>query len=292
MIKRQFLRLGVIALLSALILIGITHQVTAQNVPDSIQQTWDLHQHDRPVASPQLEIASTNAVKGEWVNYAKVGDKTIKGYLARSPQAKANAPAVLVFHEWWGLNDNIQKMTEKLAAEGYTALAVDLYEGQVADKPEDAMTLMKQASQNQKNFNSNVEQAYDYLKTKTKAGKIGTIGWCFGGTSSLNTALLLPKKIDATVIYYGSGIESDRDKLKVLEMPILGIFAELDQSIPVAKVKQFEQTLKSLGKSVEIDIYPNADHAFANPSGTRYNATAAEDAWKKTIAFLKKNLQQ
>jgi len=291
MIKRQFLRLGVIALLSALILIGITHQVTAQNVSDPIQQTWDLHQHDHPVVSPQLEIASTNAVKGEWVNYAKVGDKTIKGYLARSPQAKANAPAVLVFHEWWGLNDNIQKMTEKLAAEGYTALAVDLYEGQVADKPEDAMTLMKQASQNQKNFNSNVEQAYDYLKTKTKAGKIGTIGWCFGGTSSLNTALLLPKKIDATVIYYGSGIESDRDKLKVLEMPILGIFAELDQSIPVAKVKQFEQTLKSLGKSVEIDIYPNADHAFANPSGTRYNATAAEDAWKKTIAFLKKNLQ-
>jgi carboxymethylenebutenolidase len=289
MIKRQFLRLGIVALLSALILIGITHQVTAQNVPDSIQQTWDLHQHDRPVASPQLEIASTNAVKGEWVNYAKIGDKTIKGYLARSP--KANAPAVLVFHEWWGLNDNIQKMTEKLAAEGYTALAVDLYEGQVADKPEDAMTLMKQASQNQKNFNSNVEQAYDYLKTKTKAGKIGTIGWCFGGTSSLNAALLLPQKIDATVIYYGTGIESDRDKLKVLEMPILGIFGELDKSIPVAKVKQFEQTLKSLGKSVEIDIYPNADHAFANPSGTRYNATAAQDAWKKTIAFLKKNLQ-
>ncbi len=224
MIKRQFLRLGIVALLSALILIGITHQVTAQNVPDSIQQTWDLHQHDRPVASPQLEIASTDTVKGEWVNYATVGDKTIKGYLARSSQTKANAPAVLVFHEWWGLNDNIQKMTEKLAAEGYTALAVDLYEGQVADKPEDAMTLMKQASQNRKNFNTNVEQAYDYLKAKAKVGKIGTIGWCFGGTSSLNTALLLPQKIDATVIYYGSGIESDRDKLKVLEMPILGIF--------------------------------------------------------------------
>jgi carboxymethylenebutenolidase len=115
MIKRQFLRLGIVALLSALILIGITHQVTAQNVPDPIQQTWNLHQNDRPVASPQLEIVSTDAVKGEWVNYAKIGDKTIKGYLARSPLAKANAPAVLVFHEWWGLNDNIQKMTEKLS---------------------------------------------------------------------------------------------------------------------------------------------------------------------------------
>lgn len=292
MIKRQFLRLGIVALLSALILISITHQVTAQNVPDSIQQTWNLHQNDRPVASPQLEIASTDAVKGEWVNYAKIGDKTIKGYLARSPQAKADAPALLVFHEWWGLNDNVKKMTEKLAAEGYTALAVDLYEGQVADKPEDAKTFMKKASQNQKNFDSNIEQAYDYLKTKTKAGKIGTIGWCFGGTNSLNAALLLPQKIDATVIYYGSGIVTDRDRLKVLEMPILGIFGELDQSIPVAKVKEFEQTLKSLGKSVEIEIYPNADHAFANPSGTRYNATAAEEAWTKTMAFLKQNLQK
>ena len=183
-------------------------------------------------------------------------------------------------------------MTEKLAAEGYTALAVDLYEGQITDKPEDAMTFMKQASQNQKNFDSNIEQAYDYLKTKIKAGKIGTIGWCFGGTNSLNTALLLPKKVDATVIYYGSGIITDHDQLKVLETPILGIFGELDQSIPIAKVNQFEQTLKSLGKSVEIHIYPDADHAFANPSGTRYNTTAAEDAWKKTTAFLKKNLQK
>ena len=120
MIKCQFLRLGIVALLSALVFIGIAHQVTAQNVPDPIQQTWDLHQHDRSIASPQLEIASTDTVKGEWVNYAKVGDKTIKGYLARSPQAKADAPALLVFHEWWGLNDNVKKMTEKLAAEGYT----------------------------------------------------------------------------------------------------------------------------------------------------------------------------
>lgn len=269
MIKCQFLRLGIVALLSALVFIGITHQVTAQNIPDPIQQTWTLHQHDRPLASPQLEIASTDTAKGEWVNYAKIGDQTIKGYLARSPQTKANTPAILVFHEWWGLNDNIKKMTEKLAAEGYTALAVDLYEGQIADKPEDAKTFMKKASQNQKNFDSNIQQAYDYLKTKTKAGKIGTIGWCFGGTNSLNAALLLPQKIDATVIYYGSGIVTDRDRLKTLEMPILGIFGELDQSIPVAKVNEFEQTLKSLGKSVEIHIYPNADHAFANPSGTR-----------------------
>ena len=88
MIKRQFLRLGVIALFSALILIGIPHQVTAQNVPDSIQQTWDLHQHDRPLASPQLEIASTNAIKGEWVNYGKIGDKTIKGYLVQGGLSK------------------------------------------------------------------------------------------------------------------------------------------------------------------------------------------------------------
>ncbi len=290
--KRQFLILTIVGLFCTLLFTVITHSAIAKNSLDPILQTWKLHQNDQPFPTPQLEIASNIAVQGESINYGKLGDKVLKGYLARSPQTKSDAPALLVFHEWWGLNDNIKKMTEKLAAEGYTALAVDLYGGNVADNPEKAKILMTEASQNRTNFDGNVRQAYEYLKTQEKASKIGAIGWCFGGTSSLNAALLLPKEIDATVIYYGSGIETNPDRLKTLTMPILGIFGELDQSIPITKIKQFEETLKSLGKSVKIEIYPNANHAFANPSGTRYNPSAAENAWKKTTAFLNKYLQK
>ncbi|MEB3310925.1 MAG: dienelactone hydrolase family protein [Snowella sp.] len=288
--KRRLLKFGILGLLCALLLAGLNYQVLAQRSPDLTQQTWELHQHDFPLASPQLELAANAKVKGKWVTYGTLDNQPLKGYLARPAGAKADLPGLLVFHEWWGLNDNIQKMTEKLAAEGYTALALDLYGGQVAESPEKARALMQAAIGNQRSFDSHVKQAYQYLSTQKKASKIGTIGWCFGGTSSLNAALLLPQKIDATVIYYGSGIETNPDRLKTLTMPILGIFGELDQSIPMEKIKQFESALKATDKKVEIYVYPNADHAFANPSGTRYNQTAAEQAWSKTTAFLKQYL--
>ncbi|HSF39286.1 MAG TPA: dienelactone hydrolase family protein, partial [Thermoanaerobaculia bacterium] len=121
------------------------------------------------------------------------------------------------------------------------------------------------------------------------AKKIGSIGWCFGGGWSLATAMLLPDKIDATVMYYGR-VETDPKKLAPIKAPILGFFGGKDKSIPVDNVRAFEKALKDLGKPVEIHIYENADHAFANASGGNYNPEAAKDSWTKTTAFLKKNL--
>lgn len=290
--KQRFLKFGIIGLVFAFLFAGINYQVLAQHSSDLIQQTWELHQDDLPIPSPQLELAANAKVKGQWITYGTLDNKPLKGYLARPADTNSNLPGLLVFHEWWGLNDNIQKMTDKLAAEGYTALALDLYNGQVADNPEKAKSLMQEAAGNQRSFDSHVKQAYQYLKTQEKATKIGTIGWCFGGTSSLNAALLLPQEIKATVIYYGSGIETNPNRLKTLTMPILGIFGELDKSIPMEKIKQFESALKTTDKKAEIYVYPNADHAFANPSGKNFNQEAAAQAWSKTTAFLKKNLAQ
>ena len=125
-----------------------------------------------------------------------------------------------------------------------------------------------------------------------KVPKIGSIGWCFGGLWSLNTALVFPDTLDATVIYYGGNIETNKEKLAPLQMPILGIFGALDQNPSIELVKKFEASLKSLNKSVEIYIYEGANHAFANPSGKNYNPQAAEDAWQKTTTFLNKYLSQ
>jgi len=199
---------------------------------------------------------------------------------------------VIVIHEWWGLNENIEAMTRKLAAEGYTALAVDLYEGQVAQTPEQAKTIMLNALQQAPRLEGNLRQAHQYLQKERNAPKVASLGWCFGGTWSLRTALLLPEQLDAAVIYYGGNLETDPAQLKTLSMPILGIFGALDSNPTPETVEIFEQTLKQLGKSAEIYLYPNADHAFANPSGTRYNPEAAEDAWQKTIMFLKKTLKE
>jgi carboxymethylenebutenolidase len=254
----------------------------------------EQHKHDKPAATAAATTPPAQAVNGEDVVYATVGGKPVHGYLAKPASAKTSAkgplPGLIVIHEWWGLNDNIRGMAKRLAGEGYTALAIDLYGGQTADTPDKAKELMGAVLKDTAPGVENVKQAYDFLKTQEKAAKVGVIGWCFGGGWSLQTALLLPDKIAATVIYYGH-LETDKAKLAPLKMPILGFFGGKDQSIPVASIREFEKTLKDLGKSVEIHIYDDADHAFANASGGNYNAKDAEDAWKRTTVFFKKHLK-
>jgi len=250
----------------------------------------EQHKHDKPTATTAAAAAPAQEVTGEEVVYATVAGKPVRGYLARPKASKGPLPGLIVIHEWWGLNDNIRGMAKRLAGEGYTALAVDLYGGQHAETPDKAKELMGAAMQDTAAALDNLKQAYGFLETKEKAPKIGVIGWCFGGGWSLQTALLLPDKIKATVIYYGHP-ETDKAKLATLKMPILGLYGAKDQAIPVASARGLEKDLKELGKDAEFHIYDDADHAFANPSGGNYNAKDADDAWRRTTAFLKKNLK-
>src|SRR5690606_333931 len=135
-----------------------------------------------------------------------------------------------------------------------------------------------------------IRQAYKFLEEQTAAISIGTLGWCFGGSMSLQAALLFPDKIDAAVIYYGHVGGTSAEQLAPLQMPILGLFGGADQGIPVTDVRRFEQTLRDLGKTVEIHVYEGAGHAFANPSGQNYQAAAAQDAWARTLTFLNRHL--
>jgi carboxymethylenebutenolidase len=248
------------------------------------------HQDDAPVSNEGSETAPSSEVVSEDVSYATVEGTTVTGYLSRPAGAEGPVPGLIVIHEWWGLNDNIRAMTDRLAGEGYIALAVDLYGGQMAADPDGAQSLMQAAMQNVPAAEENLRQAFTYLKEEAGATRVGTIGWCFGGGWSLNTALLLPDQVEATVIYYGR-VTDDRAGLATLQMPILGLFGGEDQGIPVDSVKVFEEALDSLGKNAEIHIYEGADHAFANPSGMNYQPDAAADAWQKTVAFLAEHLK-
>ncbi len=289
---RKFLGLALLTFLG-IILWGSQYLGVAKysKMPDDVTQMWRSHQTDIPIASPVVAVEPRQPVEANSVTYGQLNNQPLVGYLARPAATNESLPALIVIHEWWGLNDHIQKMTERLAGEGYVALAVDFYGGEVAENPEKARELVTAARNNEPQLNDNIRQAYQYLNQEKNAPKIASIGWCFGGTWSLNTALLFPDQLDATVIYYGGGIETDPNRLSSLQMPILGIFGELDNNPPVETVRQFEAALKELGKSADIYIYENADHAFSNPSGTRYNAEAAEDAWKKTITFLNQHLK-
>ena len=199
-------------------------------------------------------------------------------------------PGIIVIHEWWGLNDDIKSMTRRLAAEGYVALAVDLYGGTTADTPEKARKLMTAVVSDPDAARVNLTQAYAYLDKYALAPRIGSIGWAFGGGWSLQTALMLPDDLDAMVMYYGDINASER-QLSTLHMPMLGLFAGLDESIPTKDVLAFRQTLLKLGKPVEMIVYRNVKREFANPSSSDYDEKTAADAWEKTLAFFAENLK-
>jgi len=270
------MRLGLIMIVLSSLLIAADRPAAADDYVDRMARE---HRNDAPDASPATEAP----LAGDVVT------AEVTGYLARPKNQAQGAPGVIVIHEWWGLNDNIRAMARQLAGEGYAALAVDLYGGAVAETPEKARALMQAAMADTADGDSNLRQAYSYLTEKLKAPRVASLGWCFGGGWSLETALLFPKQLDAAVIYYGH-LVTDRDRLATLEVPILGLFGGEDRGIPVADVRAFEATLKDLGKPVTIVVYPDAGHAFANPSGHGYRPADAEDAWRRTLKFLASHL--
>jgi len=262
-----------------------------QTEEQTLEKMAAAHQHDEPVPAAAAAGPAVEGVLTQTVVYGHEGARELKGFIAWPDEAEKAPPAVLLIHEYWGLNDNIREMARKFAAEGYVALAVDLYDGQVADTPEKAEALVKQTVEDDEAFKSNLRQGYKFLKDSAQAPRIGSVGWCFGGGMSLQAALLLPGELDAAVLYYGFLVQ-DRDRLATLDTPLLGLYGGKDSSIPTADVERFEQMLRAMKKPIEMKIYPGAEHAFANPSGTHYNPEATADAWKRTLAFLEKNLKK
>jgi carboxymethylenebutenolidase len=256
---------------------------------ETLARTAQAHAHDSPVATPAATTPPTARVAGKTVIYGRVEGQPVAGFLVRPVGAAGPLPGLIVIHEWWGLNDNVRDEAARLAAEGYVVLAVDLYGGTQATEPRDAMKLSQQLTANPGPAELNLHAAYAYLDKVEQAPRIGTIGWCLGGRWSLRTALILPDKVDATVIYYGT-VKADDADLARLQMPVLGFFGSKDRVVPAPTVKAFEAAMQRLGKNVDVHMYEGADHAFANPSGTAYEPQAAEDAWRRTTAFLRENL--
>lgn len=236
------------------------------------------------LAYPELSQAAASSLKQVSVTLAD-GSK-VNASLAL-PAKTDKAPTVLLIHEWWGLNDQIKSVAAELAKLGYVALAVDLYGGKVVSKPDEARKLMKAVDK--KKSTEILVSWIDYLKAHQRSnGKVATIGWCFGGGWSLNASLAAP--VDATVIYYGN-VAKKAGELKALKGPVLGHFAQQDKFINKEMVEGFEKEMAKAGKSNSLSLYwYDANHAFANPTGARYDAEDAAKAWERTTAFLKANL--
>ena len=232
------------------------------------------------------DLAAAQAAKTEAVTFKTEWDDAASGFLA--VPAATPAGAVVLIHEWWGLNDQIKAVAQEYAENGYLALAIDLYDGKVAKSPEEATALM--SSIDPVMATAKLTAAIEFLrKHELGNGKVGTVGWCFGGGWSLNASIAAP--VDATVIYYGQ-VTRGADDLAKLNGPVQCHFGTLDKRINQEMVSGFETEMEKAGKTPSLAVFwYDADHAFANPTGARYDADEAKLAWERTMAFFGEHLK-
>src|SRR3954453_10901954 len=198
-----------------------------------------------------LTATSLFAAESKTVTY-KSGDESVSGELY-TPAGKGPFPALIVIHEWGGLNHWVKEQAQKLSEQGYVTLAVDLYRGKVATAPEEAHEIMRGVPEDR--AKRDLHAAFEFLASQpnVKKDRVGAIGWCMGGGYALDVALQEPT-LAADVINYGH-LATDQNALKNISAAILGIFGGQDRGIPVEDVKQFQKTLEGMGKRVEIMIY-------------------------------------
>ena len=222
---------------------------------------------------------------GSMVKFPSNGGTT-DAYLTTPVSGKG--PGVLVIQEWWGLVGHIKSVCDRFAAEGFTALAPDMYHGKTADEPDGAGKLFMSLNIGQ--AETDLKGAATYLAQHSSTKKLGAVGFCMGGQLALFAATLNPS-IGATVDFYGihPNVKPDYSKLSG---PVLGLFAEKDSFVTPATAKEVDAAIKKAGKQSEIHVYPNVDHAFFNDDNkSAYDKAAADDAWRRTLAFFRSHLK-
>jgi carboxymethylenebutenolidase len=213
--------------------------------------------------------------------------KSLPAYLARPGGGRG--PGVIVIQEWWGLVDHIKQVADRFAAEGFVALAPDLYHGESATSPDAAGRLMMALNIDQAVKELSGAAGYLLELDAVSVRKLGAVGFCMGGQLALALGCAT-ERVGAVIDFYGVHPKVELDWSR-LQAPVLGLFAERDTFVTPAVAKQLGERLRGAGKQVETVIYPGADHAFFNDTRPDvYNAAAAADAWRRSLAFLREHL--
>jgi carboxymethylenebutenolidase len=214
---------------------------------------------------------------------------SIPGYLA-TPTGDGPFPALLVIQEWWGLDAQTKSIADRFAAEGYLSFAPDVYHGELAalGDGDKAMSLVQKYGPDAPD---ELEKVFEGLQKHPKSsGKIGSVGFCFGGRMSLMLGIRRP--LNAVCTFYGGGMQTIFDQMHNLQAPVLGLFGDADQSIPIGTVEQFDKLLGELGLEHEVIVYTNSGHAFFRDSDPNvYKFDASRDAWERVKKFFEKHLK-
>ena len=238
-----------------------------------------------PGAETPAEAQQARAVISERLPYMEFEDHLVYGHFVFPSDMVEPLPAVVLVHEWWGLDDNVKTVADELAAEGYIVFAVDLFSGETTESPAKARTLAAKVIEDPASAIANVRAAYDMVSDTAGAPRVGIIGWGLGGGLSLDAAATFGDDIDAVVNYYGQ-VDVDEDALLPITAPLLGHYGAEDKRVSGETLKAFEESLTRLRKNYEIKTYPAVGSAFTNPTSNNFNREATNSAWQETLEFL------
>lgn len=232
-----------------------------------------------PPASPR--VAGAFFSEGMFVDYPGPGE----GYVA-TPDGAGAYPGVIVVQEWWGIDDHIKSVVRRLAAEGFVAIAPDLYHGQVATEPDEARKYVMELEQDV--ALEEIQNAANYLISRpdVSSSKVGIVGFCMGGGLALQMAVR-GENFAVAAPFYGSPLNAEQ--AAQVKIPVIGSYGEMDQSIPVPAVRAMEEAIRAAGQRVDIQLYP-AGHAFFNDDRESFHAESAADAWMRTLTAFRRYL--
>lgn len=267
---------------------------------DRIKRTLDNAQNQRNEQMENAGVADANTAKQDagWITRTAPDGTKVRLYVA-APHIEAgttpNLPALVVVQEWWGVNEDIRQRTEEFAAKGYFAVAVDLYDGKVTDKPEEAAELKGKLTDPA--ALTRMKTAVNYLTAKANdkivdEKKIGVVGWCMGGTQALNLAANDPR-IDAVAVFYPGSPLSDPKKLKNIKGPVFGVFGKTDKNPSPEQVDKLAKALEEAGVKHTFHSFEGVGHAFASKAAQKtgmYNEEKAQQAWKEFYTWLETTL--
>ncbi len=240
-------------------------------------------------ALPPAIVGEAPELSGQMLGYFSADDQ-VQGYLA-VPDGEGPHGAVILIHEWNGLVQRVKETADAFAAEGYVALAADLYSGRTGANPQENMALVRETLANPETIIANLNAAASYLRERSDtSGKIAAIGWCYGGGVALSFALG-GEHHDATAIFYGR-LLGDPEQMSRINHEVYGTFARNDSGIPVESVNAFVETLRNAGIENDVHIYDEISHGFwlhvdRNPE---INTGPALDAWRRLKAYLGRTL--
>lgn len=245
-----------------------------------------------PVASAEIKrnVAESMPVASLVMPYVEARDDLTSGYFAFPEGMDEPLPAILLIHDWWGLDAEVRSLAERLAGQGYMVLAIDLFHGATAGDVREAADLSRQLLEETELAEANIAAGYRFLTDVAGAPSVAALGRAMGGFWALKSTWLLPGELDAAVVYYGQ-LDVDDTQLAAIDAPILGLYGGDDRAIQPEAVRRFRQSAEDLGKRVETQIYPGVKAGFANPSDPRFDQQAADDAWERTLSFLQQYLR-